>query len=89
MSHFGPSMTEALTNHLFEVPGANHSGLDLAALNIQRGRDHGIPGYVRYMEKCARLYGGGGPRRRDVRGFRDLATVMDKDRIRRLQSVYK
>ena len=47
---------EDITNHLFEEqedgvqkPG---TGVDLVAINIQRGRDHGIPGYNAFREFC-------------------------------------
>ena len=46
------NFVDELTNHLFEIPG-DAFGLDLTALNIQRGRDHGLPGWMRWRQLCA------------------------------------
>ena len=45
MSKIDVKVVDALRNFLFGDPTAG--GLDLVSLNLQRGRDHGLPGYVR------------------------------------------
>jgi len=43
-------LTPEITNKLFQT--APFNGGDLAAFNIQRGRDHGIPPYSKIVEAC-------------------------------------
>lgn len=68
-------VVDAVRNFLFGPPGAG--GFDLVALNIQRGRDHGLPSYNqarRYM---------GMPQATDFRDITSDVVVID-----RLQSAY-
>ncbi|XP_068205476.1 chorion peroxidase-like [Palaemon carinicauda] len=60
--------------------GNQSYGLDLLALNTQRGRDHGLPGYTKWLAKC------GWP---NINQFEDLSVVMPGESIEALRSVYK
>ena len=72
---FAPAVREFLN---FEGPGDGTFG-DLTAINIQRGRDHGLPGYTKYLEA---LLG------RSVKTFGDISDLISKEQIVRLKSVY-
>ena len=55
-------------------------GLDLVAVNVQRGRDHGLPGYNKYKEICTG---------EKAKTFNDLRKVMSAEQVAQLESVYK
>lgn len=74
-----PTLTTEVTNHLFEKPGKLF-GIDLAAINIQRGRDMGVPGYNHFRDYC------GLPR---AKYFDDLTGVFSNKTLLRLSQLYK
>ena len=71
--------TEEVTNHLFQAKNKSF-GMDLVALNIQRGRDHGLAGYNAFRELC-------GLGR--VRSFDYLVDIIPQKIVDRFKLIYK
>jgi hypothetical protein len=74
------SITQEVTNHLFEDSKKPFSGMDLISLNLQRARDHGIPPYNYYREKCNLTR---------AKTFEDLSNEISANLIDRLKKVYE
>uniref|UniRef100_A0A8D8QM30 Peroxidasin homolog n=1 Tax=Cacopsylla melanoneura TaxID=428564 RepID=A0A8D8QM30_9HEMI len=45
------AITSQVTNHLFQEPTHDY-GKDLASINLQRAREHGVPSYSEFREFC-------------------------------------
>ncbi|XP_018341877.1 PREDICTED: chorion peroxidase [Trachymyrmex septentrionalis] len=83
IQRYSTHVTSELTNHLFEDSMANSTvpcGLDLVSLNIQRGRDHGLPGYTVWREYC-----GLGK----VETFGDLEGYLDHQVLKQISDLYE
>uniref|UniRef100_A0A1I8NM29 Uncharacterized protein n=1 Tax=Stomoxys calcitrans TaxID=35570 RepID=A0A1I8NM29_STOCA len=72
-------ITPELTNHLFQTPGFPF-GLDLAAINIQRGRDHGIPPYTHWRVPCGLSA---------INTWEEFANVVGPESARRISHAYQ
>nr|XP_046911836.1 uncharacterized protein LOC124492873 isoform X1 [Dermatophagoides farinae]XP_046911838.1 uncharacterized protein LOC124492873 isoform X1 [Dermatophagoides farinae] len=77
---FDNSITEEITNHLFEDLKKPFSGMDLISLNLQRARDHGIPSYNQYRRLCNMTV---------AKNFEDLSNEIPMPVIKKLKLVYE
>jgi len=74
------NMADSLQNRLFQSPNFDSNmQIDLAATNINRGRDHGYPSYVAFRKFCGLGL---------AKKFDDLKTTMSDSNIQKLKSVY-
>lgn len=73
------AVTQEVTNHLFQEPDKRW-GMDLAAINMQRAREHGVPSYNAFREFC------GLPR---AYRFEDLLGSMSNRTVYRYADIYK
>ncbi len=83
MEQINAQTIEDVRSNLFRVLNdPDHSGMlmDLAAINIQRGRDHGLPTY----NQCRVDYG-----LKKIRNMKELANIVkDESRFNRLKQAY-
>jgi len=76
---YDTSFEEDLKGHLFETDSDNF-GMDLVSLNIQRGRDHALPAYMKWRQLCGLD---------TVTSWRELSTILPEMFVARLQNLYK
>ena len=53
---------------------------DLAAINIVRGRDHGVPAYCYYLEYCSKI---------KIQNWTDMNKFISTYLVNKLKKIYK
>lgn len=71
-------ISEELTNHLFQRE-LFPFGMDLASINVQRGRDHGLPPYIQYRSICGLS---------EINNWEDLERIMEISTVRKFRFLY-
>uniref|UniRef100_A0A0K8SGF7 Peroxidasin n=3 Tax=Lygus hesperus TaxID=30085 RepID=A0A0K8SGF7_LYGHE len=73
-------INSVFTDHMYHQPSKAGGGLDLVAQLIQKGRDHGIPGYIQWRKFC-----GLG----EALTFSDLEREIPEEALTSLRTVYR
>ncbi|UYV81296.1 hypothetical protein LAZ67_20000683 [Cordylochernes scorpioides] len=79
VQRFDHFLTTQVTHHLFQATGETF-GLDLASLNIQRGRDHGLPGYNAWRRACGL---------KPAQSFEELAEFLHPEAVEKFRLLYR
>jgi len=82
ISQNAPSSDQIVTNEMTNTVSDNgNEGFDFVASSIQRGRDHGLPGYVEFRIACQIE-----PK---IDHFDDLTSIVKGSVLKRLKVLYK
>ncbi|KAB7494437.1 Peroxidasin [Armadillidium nasatum] len=76
-------IVDALINKLLALPPFDF-GSDLHARNIKRGRDHGIPGYIFWFNRCAEKH-----QKPLIQTFHDLCSYMPISVVDTFKDLYE
>lgn len=68
-----------LKDHLFFNP-RRPQVVDLLSININRGRDHGVPAYVYHVQMCHGIV---------IKSWKDLERLMPPGKVKSLRKVYR
>jgi len=82
-------MAIGLTDELFEREDISREGLSLSALNMQRGREHGLPANSNFLAECGRKFKGLYPIDvSNVKTFDDIRALFPPSVFESIRSVY-